>query len=352
MRTSLDAFLEELKELTTFVSSVSSVYSTLAKHGDTCIKASLNLRRRLDYSSFIIALYTSLERFVEDLVWSFASLESSRHQYSQLHEGLKAKHLKQSAELLFRGHLGEGRYGGLTNEGIVGNLNKCLQDGENYNLNRHAVVFHESNIRGEVIQGLFKAVGIEKINDLACQALPLQDWFSKCKGFEANSEGSLPRLLELRLKDLVDRRNQLVHAGPNSCEAFDPDLMKEQMDFFEAYGRAIFSVVGGSYLDRYYLNKPLSMAFGRPQEGPYKNDFVVVVETPRCKIFRGQPVFGVQENRVIRWGVILGLQVNGKTVESIEADSVASTVGLEVDFKLSRNIQLFGLEQKDEAVWE
>jgi len=79
---------------------------------------------------------------------------------------------------------------------------------------------------------------------------------------------------------------------------------------------------------------------------------VVVVENPRCKIFLGQPVFGVRENRVIRWGKILGIRVDDKPVGSIEADSMASTVGLEVNFKLSKNIQLYGIEKKDEAVWE
>lgn len=352
MRTSLDAFLEELKELGTFVDSVSSVYSTLSKYGDASIKASLTLRRRLDYSSFIIALYTGLERFVEDLAWSFASLESSKNRYSQLHESLKDKHLRQSAELLIRGHLGEGRYEGLTNEGIVGNLFECLQDRETYNLNRHAVIFHESNIRSDVIQGIFKAVGIDSINSLACQADPLIDWFSNKTGYESGPDSSLSRVLDLRLKDLVDRRNQLVHAGNSSLEAFDADLMKENLLFLEAYGRSIFNVVGGFYLLRYYVKKALSKDFGLPKEGPFKEGSVVVVENPRCKIFLGQPVFGVRENRVIRWGKILGIRVDDKPVGSIEADSMASTVGLEVNFKLSKNIQLYGIEKKDEAVWE
>jgi len=352
MRSSLDAFLEEIKELGTFVDSVSSVYSTLAKYGDTCIKASFNLRRRLDYSSFIIALYTGLERYVEELAWSFASLESSKNRYSQLHESLKDKHLRQSAELLMKGHLGEGRYEDLTSEGIVGNLHECLQDKETYNLNRHAVVFHESNIRSDVIQGIFKAVGIENINTYACQADPLTEWFSKTNGFETDSESNLSKILELRLKDLVVRRNQLVHAGNSSLEVFGPEIMTANLGFFEAYGRSIFSVVGGFYLHRYYVNGTSSKAFGLPQEGPYKDDSVVVVANPRCKIFQGQPVFGVRENRVIRWGKILGIQVDDKAVESIEADSTASSVGLEVDFKLSKSIQLYGIEIKDEAVWE
>ncbi|OGK06852.1 MAG: hypothetical protein A2W80_07120 [Candidatus Riflebacteria bacterium GWC2_50_8] len=352
MRTSLDEFLKELQEINTFVDSASSVYSTLANYGDDCITNSLTLRRRLDYLSFIIALYTSLEQYIEDLAWSFAALESSRNQYSQLHENLKDKHLKKSAELLFRGRLGEGRYTGLTNEDIVSNLNECLQDTDKYKLNRHAVVFHESNIRSEVIQGIFKAVGIENINPLACQTDLLTDWFSNAMGFEDAAENNLAKIIELRLRDLVDRRNQLVHAGPSSLEAFDPDLMKERLVFFEAYGRAIFNVVGSCYLNRYYIVNPLTNRFGSPTEGPYKNDYVVVIENPHCKIFQGQPVFGIRENKVVRWGKIIGIRIDNAPVKSIEADSSASSVGLELDFKLWKNIQLFGLEKKDEAIWE
>lgn len=352
MRTSLDEFLKELQEINIFVDSVSSVYSTLAKYGDACITSSLTLRRRLDYLSFIIALYTSLEQFIENLAWSFASLESSRNQYLQLHKKLQDKHLKKSAELLHKGRLGEGRYAGLSNEDIVSNLNECLQNSNKYNLNRHAVVFHESNIRSEVIQGIFTAVGIENVNSLACQTDLLKDWFSNAMGFEDSAENNLAKILDLRLRDLVDRRNQLVHAGPSSLEAFGPDLMKENMIFFEAYGRAIFNVVGSFYLNRYYIVKPETNRFWRSKEGPYKNDFVVVIENPRCKIFQGQPVLGIRDNRVIRWGKILGIQIDNDPVKSIDADSSASSIGLELDFKLWKNIQLFGLEKKDEAIWE
>lgn len=352
MRTSLDEFLKELQEVNTFVDSVSSVYSALAKSSDDCITNSLTLRRRLDYLSFIIALYTSLEKYIEDLAWSFAALESSRNRYTQLHENLQNKHLKKSAELLFRGRLGEGRYTGLTNEDIVSNLNECLQNSDKYKLNRHAVVFHESNIRSEVIQGIFKAVGIENINSLACQTEFLKNWFSITMGFEDASENNLAKIIDLRLRDLVDRRNQLVHAGPSSLEAFDPDLMKEILGFFEAYGRGIFNVVGSCYLSRYYIGNSLANSFGKPTEGPYKNDSVVVIKNPRCKIFQGQPVLGIRENKVVRWGKIIGIQVDNASVNSIEADSSVSSVGLELDFKLWKNIQLFGLEKKDEAIWE
>jgi hypothetical protein len=352
MRSSLDAFLEEIKELATFVDSVSSVYSILAKYGDTCIKASLNLRRRLDYSSFIIALYTGLERYVEDLAWSFAVQESSKNRYSELHKDLRDKHLRQSAELLNRGRLGEGRYTGLTNEGIVGNLYECLNDKVPYRLNRHAVIFHESNIRGEVVQGIFKSIGIENVNALACHTDALNNWFSSTTGLESSTDTSLLSMVEIRLKDLVDRRNQIVHAGTSTSEAFDPNVMTENLKFFEDYGRALFNVVGGVYLHRYYVKSSDLKGFGLPKEGPIKDDFVVVVENPHCRIFRGQSVFGVRENRVIRWGKIIEIRVDNKIVENIEADSTFPDVGLQVDFKLSKNIQLFGIEKKDEAIWE
>ena len=67
---------------------------------------------RLDYAAFIVALYTAFEKFVEDLAWSHAEIEASRNKYAGLSEKLRDTHLRGSAELLTRSHLGEGRYEG------------------------------------------------------------------------------------------------------------------------------------------------------------------------------------------------------------------------------------------------
>jgi len=214
MRSTLDAFLADISELQVFVESMKTVYKTLARHEDSTVRACLSIRRRLDYAAFIIALYAVLEKFVDDLAWSHTELESSRNKYSELCAKLQSKHLRQSAELLGRGRLGEGRYTGVSEADVVENLHACLSGRNPYRLNRHAVVHHDYNLRSQVVQDVFGSLGVENINGHACRIQTMIDWFCASEGNESSSVERVPdTVVELRLKDLVDRRNQIAHGG-------------------------------------------------------------------------------------------------------------------------------------------
>lgn len=296
MRSTLDAFLYDIKELQVFIGSIDMVYGPLASHQDpTC----LNIRRRLDYAAFIIALYAALEKFVEDLVWSYAELESRRNHYSELCEKLRSKHLKQSADLLSRSHLGEGRYTGVTEGDVVENLYACLSGKNPYKLNRHAVVYHDQNLRSNVVQAVFDSLGIENVNGQVCRIETMIDWFCNLEDNELSSKEKVPgTLVDLRLEDLVDRRNQVSHGGRDLPELLGIDEMQERLDFLKAYAHSLFNVLANAYIERYYIKSDVAISLGYPIEGPIKERTVVVVRKPPCRIFKGQPIVGVRDNHV------------------------------------------------------
>ncbi|AFM25366.1 MAE_28990/MAE_18760 family HEPN-like nuclease [Desulfomonile tiedjei] len=354
MRSTLDAFWADIKELQLFVRSISGVYRTLAQHEDAMIRACLNIRRRLDYTAFIIALYTALEKFVDDLAWSYTELESSRNQYSDLCDKLRLKHLQQSAALLRRRRLGEGRYTGLSATDVVENLHACLSGKNPYKLNRHAVVHHDYNLRSQVVQDVFGSLGIENINKLASGVKTMIDWFCTSEGIESSSIQPIsPKVVDLRLNDLVDRRNQIAHAGAGRdlSESLDTNEMQVRLDFLEAYARSLFDVIISAYLDRYYIRSGLAISIGHPLEGPFKGGSVVVVRKPPCRIFRGQPIIKVSGGRVDSWGQILEIQVSDVGVDSIEPDSDVTDAGLRADLKFTKGNELFVLENKDVIIW-
>lgn len=352
MRSTLDAFLTDINELRIFVESVDGVYKTLALHKDAAVRECLNIRRRLDYAAFVVTVYAAFENFVDDLAWSHAELESSRSKYSELCDELRSKHLRQSAHLLSRVRLGEGRYTGLSEKDVVDNLHACLSGKNPYKLNRHAVVHHDYNLRSHVVQGIFGSLGIRNINDLACGIETMIDWFSDLEGIEPSSIKQVPpTIVDFRLKDLVDRRNQVSHGGRELSESLDTIEMQVRLDFLEAYAHSLFRVLAGAYLDRYYIRAGLATSLGFPIEGPFKRGSVVVIRNPPCRIFRGQPIVGVRKNRVDRWGEVLEIQVTDVAVESIEPDSAPDDAGLRADFKFTKGMELYVIETRDELIW-
>ena len=352
MHSTLDAFLEDIQELRMFVDSSSDVYNALSRHEEAGVRDCVNIRRRLDYAAFIIAMYGVLEKFVDDLAWSHTELESSRNKYSELSQKLRQKHLSQSAYLLGRGRLGEGRYRDVSEIDIIKNLYDCLTGETPYKLNRHAVVHHDYNLRSDIIRKVFASLGIHNIHGLACRVETMIDWFSAAEGLESSSTKEVPqKIVDLKLDDLVGRRNQLAHGARDTYESLDVNEMRARLAFLEAYGRSLFRVIAGDYLERYYIRSGEAISLGSPIGSPLKRGEVVVVRKPPRRIFRGQAIIAVRRNRVDRWGEILELQVTDVPVDSVELDSATAEIGLRADFKFTKGIELYALEAKDEAVW-
>lgn len=348
MRSTLDELLGVLGELRMFVDSIGPADSMLARQEHSSLRESRLIRRRLDYAAFVVALYSAFEGFVESLVWSHAELVASRVRYADLPLKLQAANLKQSAEILGR-RLGEGRYAGTGGAEIVANLHACLSGSSAYKLNRHAVVYHDMNLRASAVYEIFGVLGIENVSARVRQSEAMLAWFEHSKGQAAAD--SLLDVIELRMRDLVERRNQVTHSGGNPSEILAPEEMQIRIEFLEAYSRALFTVVAGAYLERCYVEARAALTLGKPLEGPYRKGTAVVVGRPPCRLFTGQALFGRRNGHVDRWGQVIELRVDDVPVESLEEDSLCTEVGLRVDFKLAKGMELFVLAERDEAVW-
>lgn len=351
MRATLDLLLVTLGDLEDFVKSIEPVNLALASHADSLVRRYLTVRRRLDYAAFVVALYAAFERFVEDLVWSSAELAASRYPYAELAEALRKKHLTQSGELLAKARLGDGRYSDVTETDVVDNLHGCLSGKARYRLNRHAVVYHEKNLRADVVQGLFGSIGVDDIHRAARRAAPLLQWYRDVQGVEPPEEGVPLTSIVERLKDLVDRRNQVAHVGGPLDESLGSADMQALLEFVRAYGRSLYDVTVGTYLRRAYVEGPgASVDLGQILEGPFRNG-AVVVGKPNSRVFQGQPVLGCRGGVVDRWGYVREIRVDGRAVRNVTAASGASTLGLVFDFKVTKNTKLYLVKKGEDAVW-
>ena len=327
---------------------------SLATHPDQLVRRYVLVRRRFDYAAFVVALYASLEKFVEDLIAAYAQLESRRLHYVNLPEKLRDKHLSRTAEMLSRRRIGEGRYVGLTELEVVKNLFECLNGVETYTLNRAAVVAHDVNLRVDEINRLFAAIGIEGVCNRVRRADALLDWYRKANQLDDDPQDVPARDIEERIKELVERRNQIAHGGGNPTDLLGVDKMRDAVDFIQAFVQSIFATAVGSYLEAHHHAASADRVelVQRQNDGPYRNGTVVVVEKPARRLFVGQPVFVPVNSSGARWGRILSLQVDDSDVLDVLPGTVAPQgIGVGLDFKCPKGATLVALEAEDDVIW-
>jgi len=355
LRSTLDEFTNELSELLALVESILPVNAALAQHQDTLVRRYVIVRRRFDYAAFAVGLYASLEKFIEGLIAEFAQFESRRLRYADLPPKLVNKHLSRTAEMLSRGRIGEGRYAGLTELEVVKNLFECLSGVNPYKLNKAAVIAHDRNLRVAEIDALFAALGIEQVCDRIRRADALLDWYCKVKELETAPQDGVPaKLIEERIRDLVERRNQITHTGGNPTDLPGVDQMTEAIGFFLAFAQSIFAKAVGSYLEAHY---PAAAAtrielMQRQHDGPFKNGTVVVVEKPTRPLFVGQPVFVPVAPIGARWGRIQSLKVDNSDMQTVLPETDAPNgIGVGLNFRCPKGTSLVALEAEDDIVW-
>jgi hypothetical protein len=354
VRSTLDELVKELEELRALVASIAPVNSVLEGHSDSVVRQYVTIRRRFDYAAFVVALYASLEKFVENLVAAYARLEASRVRYADLPPKLVKKHLSRTADILAKGRLGEGRYAGLSEIHIVTNLFDCLRGQSPYTLNDVAVVAHDHNLRHSEIDSLFTAVGIEQVCERARTVDAMMTWYCVSKGLSRPPEDGVPwGPIMQRLEDIVERRNQVAHRGGNPVDLLGPDEMSETIGFIEAFLKSVFAIVVGRYLYCHHVAPGKGILLPqRPDDGPYKNGTVVVVEKPTKRLFVRQPVFVLVDATGARWGRIRSMKVDGIDVDVVEPGATAARgVGIALDFKCPKGASLVALDADDDVVW-
>jgi hypothetical protein len=354
VRSTFDELEMELNELRALVASITPVNSALEGHKDSLVRQYVTIRRRFDYAAFVVALYASFESFMENLVAAYAKLVARRVPYADLPTKLVTKHLLQTADLLSRGELGAGRYAGIRELDVVKNLFECLNGVTPYSLNEPAVVAHSANLRSGEIDRLFAAVGIEQVCTRVRRADALLDWYCTSSGLAAAPQDGVPvTTIEERIKDIVERRNQVAHRGGNPDDLLGSEKMSDAIGFIEAFSKAVFAMAVGRYLHDHHAAPGQGVQLQqRHDDGPYINGTVVVVEKPAQRLFVGQPVFVIVDATGARWGRIQSMKVDDTDVPAVEPGAAAASgIGIALDFKCPKGASLVALALDDDVVW-
>jgi len=189
-------------------------------------------RRLIAYSAAVIALYGAFERFVEDLLESFASGYPARiPHYGELDSTVRDQHLRLSLELAaklakdtLRSKLDVGQ--------IIRNLADCMSvnPGETYVFNGEAFRVHFGNIRSAKLSELFNAVGIPGVLANVTKVAPFSRWIHEEIVAERLVKSDREKLAFL--DDFVERRNEIAHGRP--AEILSLELIDRYAQFLLA----------------------------------------------------------------------------------------------------------------------
>ena len=349
MRSNIQEIDRELAEIRALIESISPVNAALQGSGDMKVQSFLSVRRRFDYSAFVVALYASYEKFTEDLVASFARVTAARRKYSSLPKKLLEKHSRKSAEIIARGRLGEGRYLGISEFSLVDNLRQCLADVTPYQLNEVAIIAHDQNLRYHEALSLVRQLGIKDLCNRLRKADALTGWFAKLSGEEKGVEVVPLATVLARLDDLVERRNQIAHRGGSPDNLLGTPEMEDMVNFVQAVCHGVFAILARDYLDDNYVKTGNCIPILQV-EGPYRKGTVVVIANPKVRVFLGQAVFAITGKTRVAWGRIKQIKVNDVDVPEVLNDS-ESSIGLQLDFQVARNADTYLLNDADELIW-
>ncbi|MFS2094101.1 HEPN domain-containing protein [Pseudomonas sp. Pseusp11] len=360
MQSILEQVRTELAELKAFVQSIAPVNSALSKHPDASVRQYLTLRRQYDYAAFVVALYASFERYTEALIAEYARLISSFIQYKDLPPSLVKKHLVQSAEMLSRKRLGEGRYANLLPVNVAESLFKCLSGDDNYTLTSEAVIAHDTNLRYNDVSKLLGEVGVVDFWTRFPSVEIVYKWFVREEVGDAEEhevpdrtpeiDSTIRTMFETRLNDLVERRNEVAHRGGGAEQLLGQAEMLSRIDFVETLTEAMFNLSSASYL-KLRTQDPTYASNVAIVEGPYKLGSVIVIDPPGFTLSQGQALFIILANGDVKWGRIVNLMVDEVPIATIEPGSINGTVGVEVDFRCTQKSEVWVKHTLDCAVW-
>lgn len=281
-------------------------------------------RRLIVYSAAVLALYGAYERFIEEVLESYASGFPSRvPHYADISEAVRLHHLRLSLELASR----DGARSKLAVPQIILNLAGCIGPGgsDGYTLNAEAFRVHYGNIRAGKLGELFAAVGFERLAEKVVRIPPLAHWVMKEVQAERLIKSEAAKLAYL--DDFVERRNEVAHGEPS--EVLSLDLIEAYAAFLKSLCESLSAlVVAQEYQDLtgrlVCLGKPIRV-FKKIRVVTFDLKNVVLRPGTRLLVCRGQ---GVHPKFVEQ--AVSSIQVRGKDRRSVTARTRVIPAGIKL----------------------
>lgn len=292
------------------------------------------LRKVFDYASVIVALYGSVEDYVERLVeHCTVVLQRSADGYSKLPSALRKHHERLSIRLADQ--ISQSSYRGVLNlQSVADNLSDCLADRNPFQLNTEAFAIHGANIRRDIVREMFSRLAIDQIDQAVESHHQVVSLMSEL--------GRDSREIFHYLNDLAARRNVVAH-GERPQDVISVGMMPEYFKAIRAFGAALFDSALVGLLNHITPKKLVSL--GVPT-AVYQAGRVVCFEAiGPLKLRIGDRI--LWHGKIDRWrtGRVGSLQINSEARESIECAAAGLRFGVGMPVKAIRECEYWLVER-------
>lgn len=285
--------------------------------------------RIYDHCAAVTKLYAIYENFVEDLIRDWLSLLPQLYSnYIDLDERIRNTHKVGVARLLL--DLNKNRYEHLAIEDVVNSLYLGINNKTNYELLPDAFLFHEQNLRREILDKLLADAGI----------LNSWTWINKhksIKNFVEEVRGSL-NTAEGELNELISYRNEAAHGGLID-DFLRSNALLELCDFIESLCQSLNDLFMYQVIEQKLKNGEATRIgkitewFKKPEAGVAKvNNATLHV---KCNLYL--------VNQNLSWcqsAIINSIEVDDNSVKEINVDSEIE-VGLKFNVDAREGLDLY-----------
>lgn len=289
-----------------------------------------NEKKWLEYErcAVVTRLYAVYESFVEDLIANWLEiLPKIVPRYADLDERIRNTHREGVGRLLVE--LKKTRFSGLTDRTVVESLFSGVAGDYKYNLIPQAFLFHEQNLRKDILEKLLGDAGIPNTWKWIEKHRYIQHFIQETRGNQTNAEDELNQLI-------LDR-NDAAHATVERI-LLTSELL-DLADFILALCQALAELVTYQIILK-------QASTGKAREIGKINRWFDKVRAARAKINQGSlsvgdPVFLVNENSSdCRLAVIQSIQLDDVSQSQIEITS-ETEVGLQFNINAKKGLSLY-----------
>lgn len=304
-------------------------------------------RKIFDYSAVIVRLYGYFENSVEDIIESYLQdLLRLVSRFNELPICIQKNHFSKSIEL--SRSLKLEKFKNKTSERkIIEILSKCYDsvEGIQPQLNTLAYTMHGANFRFQVIDGIFKDIGINNIHEKIIQEPSFRQYLSlenpELLSYPINDSRYIKRAeksIRIVLSTLADRRNEIAHGSPCELIALE-EVRSGYIDFFKYYARSLSEVLKKSLIP--YLINQHGQLLSNPSL--FYDGFVVGFKKAKVEIKVTDFIFiKISKDRNdYNTALITEIRLNREPVSSIKIGERQEEFTLKLDTKVRKDQELF-----------